>query len=256
MEEPLYDTLRTKEQLGYSVSCGLRMTNGILGLAVKIQSERYEPEHLHARLEVFLQSFHASMSTLPPSVYARQLVALAQNKLQRDASLNEEAGRYWAEIVDRRFQFDVGPLEARRLLSVSLAQVLALFEESVGVNAEKARHAAVYVTGRACRSRRGGRGGREKEGFARSGKATEGEGGKEAMQGTQTPTQAPAETPLSDGSVVKPEKKLGPLLLSAKVRSLARISERLGGPVAVDAPNGGGHGREGGTEPDFYPNLT
>lgn len=256
MEEPLYDTLRTKEQLGYSVSCGLRMTNGILGLAVKIQSERYEPEHLHARLEAFLQSFHASMSTLPPSVYARQLVALAQNKLQRDASLNEEAGRYWAEIVDRRFQFDVGPLEARRLLSVSLAQVLALFEESVGVNAEKARHAAVYVTGRACRARRGVREGREKEGFARSGKATEGEGGKEAMEGTQTPTQAPAETPSSDGSVVKPQKKPGPLLLSAKVRRLAQISERVGGPMAVDAPSGGGHGREGGTEPEFYPNLT
>jgi hypothetical protein len=29
MDEPLYDTLRTKEQLGYSVSCGVRMTNGL-----------------------------------------------------------------------------------------------------------------------------------------------------------------------------------------------------------------------------------
>lgn len=47
MDEPLYDTLRTKEQLGYSVSCGLRMTNGILGFAIRVQSERYVTVYLH-----------------------------------------------------------------------------------------------------------------------------------------------------------------------------------------------------------------
>ena len=54
MDEPLYDSLRTKEQLGYSVSCGLRNTNGILGLAIRIQSERFEPSYLHTRVEEFL----------------------------------------------------------------------------------------------------------------------------------------------------------------------------------------------------------
>lgn len=37
MEEPLFDILRTKEQLGYSVSCSHRVNNGIVGFSVTLQ---------------------------------------------------------------------------------------------------------------------------------------------------------------------------------------------------------------------------
>lgn len=36
--EPCYDTLRTKEQLGYSVHSGMRLTHGLLGFAVVVVS--------------------------------------------------------------------------------------------------------------------------------------------------------------------------------------------------------------------------
>ena len=36
--EPFYDTLRTKEQLGYSVHCSARLTHGILGFAFVVIS--------------------------------------------------------------------------------------------------------------------------------------------------------------------------------------------------------------------------
>lgn len=36
--EPCYDTLRTKEQLGYSVHCGLRLTHGVLGFCITVVS--------------------------------------------------------------------------------------------------------------------------------------------------------------------------------------------------------------------------
>ena len=38
MAEPFYDTLRTKEQLGYSVHCSTRLTHGILGFAFVVNS--------------------------------------------------------------------------------------------------------------------------------------------------------------------------------------------------------------------------
>jgi secreted Zn-dependent insulinase-like peptidase len=37
MYERLFDTLRTKEQLGYSVSCDYTTTEGIVGFYVLIQ---------------------------------------------------------------------------------------------------------------------------------------------------------------------------------------------------------------------------
>jgi hypothetical protein len=39
--EPCYDTLRTKEQLGYTVSSGSRLTHGVLGFCVVVVSAKY-----------------------------------------------------------------------------------------------------------------------------------------------------------------------------------------------------------------------
>ena len=39
MEEPVFDILRTKEQLGYSVFSMLRNTHGILGISVTVNSQ-------------------------------------------------------------------------------------------------------------------------------------------------------------------------------------------------------------------------
>ena len=36
--EPCYDTLRTKQQLGYSVHSGVRLTFGVIGFCVVIAS--------------------------------------------------------------------------------------------------------------------------------------------------------------------------------------------------------------------------
>ena len=41
--EPCFDTLRTKEQLGYTVSSGVRLTHGVLGFAVSVQSAKHGP---------------------------------------------------------------------------------------------------------------------------------------------------------------------------------------------------------------------
>jgi hypothetical protein len=46
MEEPLYNELRTKQQLGYSVSCGPRSTVGILGFVVSVTSAAHESDTL------------------------------------------------------------------------------------------------------------------------------------------------------------------------------------------------------------------
>lgn len=64
MAEPLYDQLRTKEQLGYSVSCALRVTFGVLGFCVTAQSAAYGPAHLYRRIRAFMKSFHGTLVSL------------------------------------------------------------------------------------------------------------------------------------------------------------------------------------------------
>lgn len=52
--EPCYDVLRTKEQLGYTVSCGMRHTVGVLGFCVLVQSSTYGVQHILQRIDNFL----------------------------------------------------------------------------------------------------------------------------------------------------------------------------------------------------------
>lgn len=57
--EPCYDTLRTKQQLGYTVHSGTRLTYGTLGYAVVVVSAAYGAQEVEERIEAFLQQQEA-----------------------------------------------------------------------------------------------------------------------------------------------------------------------------------------------------
>jgi len=55
MWTPLFDTLRTKQQLGYSVSGEVRHTNGCLGFLISVVSATHAPADIEARVYRFLE---------------------------------------------------------------------------------------------------------------------------------------------------------------------------------------------------------
>ena len=59
MEEPVFDTLRTQEQLGYAVNMVMRNTYGVLGLTVTVntQATKFTPQHVDERIETFFKDF-------------------------------------------------------------------------------------------------------------------------------------------------------------------------------------------------------
>ena len=58
MSEPAYNQLRTKEQLGYTVHSGVRLTHGVLGFCFTVVSAKFPSQHLDARIETFIKSFY------------------------------------------------------------------------------------------------------------------------------------------------------------------------------------------------------
>lgn len=59
IQEPCFDILRTKEQLGYIVFSGIRRSNGVQGLRIIVQSDKH-PIHLDNRIEEFLKNMLVS----------------------------------------------------------------------------------------------------------------------------------------------------------------------------------------------------
>ncbi|CAB4070343.1 NRD1 [Lepeophtheirus salmonis] len=93
VEEPVFDVLRSKEQLG------------------KI---KHKVEYVDERIEAFLNHFNeVEISCMTETRFQELLETLIKMKKAADVSLEEEMGRHWCEIVSREYVFDRNNQEAQ-----------------------------------------------------------------------------------------------------------------------------------------------
>jgi secreted Zn-dependent insulinase-like peptidase len=72
--EPLYDALRTKQQLGYTVSSGARLTHGVVGFAVTVVSAAFDAQVVEQRVGDFLQEFYDGALAVRVDILLRSLM--------------------------------------------------------------------------------------------------------------------------------------------------------------------------------------
>lgn len=68
VKEPLFNQLRTKEQLGYVVDCSSRVTIRVLGFCFHIQSSEYNPVYLQGRVDNFINGLEELLVSVPHSL--------------------------------------------------------------------------------------------------------------------------------------------------------------------------------------------
>ena len=108
MEEPVFDVLRTKEQLGYNVSCTMRDTYGVIGFSISVttRSDKFTCEYVNNRIELFLKTFAKELREMPYSELNTTKKALIKLKNCTDLNLKEEVTRNWLEIFLETYLFD------------------------------------------------------------------------------------------------------------------------------------------------------
>lgn len=108
MEEPLFNILRTKEQLGYHVFNMLRDTFGILGFSITVncQADKHTTEHVDERIESFLKSFYNKLKKMPDKELERAKHTIIKLKQCVDLHLKDEVSRNWDEITTADYVFD------------------------------------------------------------------------------------------------------------------------------------------------------
>ena len=124
IEEPFFGELRTRQQLGYIVSSGVRALAETRTLAFIAQSSIASVDKLSMEILKFLDGVQEKC--LDPlndgdiAVYAK---ALIERKTEPDKTLAAEVTRCWAEISSGRFQFSRLQKEASALLDVTKADI-------------------------------------------------------------------------------------------------------------------------------------
>ena len=147
--ESYFDTLRTKEQLGYSVYLLTRDVGVATGLRFIVQSER-DPVYLDERIEAFLRDFVPShLDDMSAEDYSAHQKALISDLLARKQEMTEETSVYWKEIVSRQYEFELAQLDAATVSKITLEEVKEFVRKHVSLGAPQRRKLAVHIWGTA-----------------------------------------------------------------------------------------------------------
>ncbi|XP_040164052.1 nardilysin-like isoform X2 [Anopheles arabiensis] len=148
LEEPLFDMLRTKEQLGYDVSTTLRDNAGILGLSFTIHSQenKFNYQYIDERIEIFNQNFLELLHKMTDIDFELVKTSLKHRKQVVDTDLKNEASRHWGEITTEEYIFNRNSLEVQEIIKLSKTDVLRLFQTLV-MDSTTRRKLCVQVVG-------------------------------------------------------------------------------------------------------------
>ena len=106
-QEKVFDTLRTKEQLGYVVFGGASLGVTWAGYRILIQSERH-PDYLEGRIDSFLLQLGEDIKTMDDTVFETNKKSIINKRLERLKNLSQESNRFWNHIVSEGFDFEQG----------------------------------------------------------------------------------------------------------------------------------------------------
>ncbi|XP_001660612.2 nardilysin isoform X1 [Aedes aegypti] len=148
IEEPLFDILRTKEQLGYDVSVTIRDNFGILGYSVTIhsQEDKFTYQHIDDRIEDFNGRFVQILNDMPEEDFQLVKSSLLKRKQIIDTDLKSEMNRNWAEITTEEYIFNRNKLEMEHIERLDKQNIIDFYNQLVFDNQHR-RKFSVQVIG-------------------------------------------------------------------------------------------------------------
>jgi secreted Zn-dependent insulinase-like peptidase len=143
--EPCYNTLRTKQQLGYIVSSGTRLTHGVLGLCITIQSKTHSATSMEARIDEFLTTHLQMLRDMSDDEYGKNVNALIEHKRIKAMSISEQGERLWDSLLHRDGAFDHREADISVIETISKSEVISFYAQEIAPGGDKVRKLIVCV---------------------------------------------------------------------------------------------------------------
>lgn len=150
MDDPVFDVLRTQEQLGYVVYCARRINYGILGFSVTVQSQenKNSTTFVSERIEKFLhEGMVQVLEELSDEDFADAQSSFVKMLKMDDVDLESEATRFWSEIASKEYFFDLNELKAQMVARLTKQEVIEFYKTKI--IATDARKLSIQVVGNA-----------------------------------------------------------------------------------------------------------
>ncbi|PWN53939.1 hypothetical protein IE53DRAFT_76240 [Violaceomyces palustris] len=142
--EPCFDQLRTKEQLGYLVFSSMRKSIGAMGFRILVQSER-DSEYVEGRIEAFLDYLKNHLEKMSNEEFEAQRDSLINKKLESVKNLYEESSRFWLHIHSGYYDFLQRDSDVAQLQGLSKQDVLDFFMEYIHMSSSTRSKLCVHL---------------------------------------------------------------------------------------------------------------
>lgn len=130
LDEPCFDTLRTREQLGYVVFSSIINTHGTTNLRILIQSER-DSAYLESRISNFLDRFGQTLEEMNEEIFEKHKSGLVKSLLQKLTNLGEEHQKFTTALYLGDYNFKSKQRKANRISELTKADMVHFYREYV-----------------------------------------------------------------------------------------------------------------------------
>jgi nardilysin len=125
LTERFFDELRSVQQVGYNVSCGVRHTYGILGFCFFVLTNSHTSEQVQSSVSTFAADAADYIMEISDKDYISNVESLREHFLQPPNSLSVAARDAWTEIEEKREIFDHGRVQAAIVANISKKELAA-----------------------------------------------------------------------------------------------------------------------------------
>ncbi|QDS69094.1 hypothetical protein FKW77_010166 [Venturia effusa] len=143
-DEPCFDQLRTKEQLGYVVFSGASTHNTTIGYRILIQSEK-TPKYLESRIDAFLESFRQQLEEMSEEQFGKYKTSLINKRSERLKNLTSESARFWTHIVAESFDFEQVEHDVHNIDKLSKEDLIKFFDHHISPNSKSRAKLAIHL---------------------------------------------------------------------------------------------------------------
>lgn len=130
IHEPCFDTLRTKEQLGYVVFSSSLNNHGTANIRILVQSEHTTP-YLEWRIDNFYKTFGESLIEMEEDDFTKHKDALCKSLLQKYKNMGEESSRYTAAIYLGDYNYTHRQKKAKLIEALTKEQMIEFYEKYI-----------------------------------------------------------------------------------------------------------------------------
>ncbi|KAJ2833275.1 metalloprotease, partial [Coemansia furcata] len=131
IQEPFFDQLRTKEQLGYiTYSSDRKYSDGYMTLRLLVQSEA-NPAYVSQRIGHFVRGFRKRLVDMSQEEFERYVNSLRVKREEKLKNLYGETSRYWTHVCSGYYLFDKIDRDIANLATVGKDDIVAFWDKYI-----------------------------------------------------------------------------------------------------------------------------